>query len=139
MSKLAETEEELRGGKPSAAALAAAGAKAWAEMQPDGAASLERLASLAAGGDTVAMCDLGILHQRGERGAPKSLELAADWFRRSAEAGDGRGATNWSVALARGDGVPKDPVESIKWYRAAKDATPGGGKIWDKHKLRVVA
>ncbi|KAH8069974.1 hypothetical protein JL721_5517 [Aureococcus anophagefferens] len=84
MSKLAETEEELRGGKPSAAALAAAGAKAWAEMQPDGAASLERLASLAAGGDA-------------------------------------------------------DPVESIKWYRAAKDATPGGGKIWDKHKLRVVA
>ena len=139
MSKLAETEEELRGGKPSAAALAAAGAKAWAEMQPDGAASLERLASLATGGDAVAMCDLGILHQRGERGAPKSLELAADWFRRSAEAGDGRGATNWSVALARGDGVPKDPVESIKWYRAAKDATPGGGKIWDKHKLRVVA
>ncbi|KAH8047096.1 hypothetical protein JL722_13253 [Aureococcus anophagefferens] len=136
MSKLAETEEEPRGGKPSAAALAAAGAKAWAEMQPDGAASLERLASLAAGGDAVAMCDLGILHQRGERGAPKSLELAADWFRRSAEAGDGRGAANWASRFAA---ACQGPVESIKWYRAAKDATPGGGKIWDKHKLRVVA
>ena len=33
----------------------------------------------------------------------------------------------------------RDFDNAIKWYRAAKDATPGGGKIWDKHKLRVVA
>ena len=125
-------------GKPTAAGWAEAVAASWEKTQPEGTVSLDRLAALAKGGDAVAMCDLGILHARGVRGAPKSAETAAEWFRKSAEAGDPRGATNLAIGLAKGEGVAKDAAEAMKWYRVAAESGMDG-KIWDKHKLRVVA
>ena len=112
----------------------------WAKRQPDGAASvgLDRLRSLAASGDAAAACDLGILHLLGERGAPKSADRAAEWFAKSAKGGDARGATNYALLLGRGEGVAKDPVECMRWYRVAAESGQEG-KIMDKHKLRTVA
>ena len=43
-------------------------------------------------GDSVAACDLGILHLLGERGARKSGKEALRYFTESAEAGDARAA-----------------------------------------------
>ena len=128
-------------GKPSAEAWNSAMSKSWQEKQPPESAGvgLDRLRALAAAGDAVAACDLGILHLLGERGAPKSVERAAEWFVKSAKGGDARGATNYAVLLARGEGVAKDPVECMRWYRAAAETTKEGGKIQDKHKLRIVA
>lgn len=146
----AATEEEPSGpkpaetydtpGKPSAAAWNAAMTKSWQEKQPPESAGvgLDRLRALAAGGDAVAACDLGILHLLGERGAPKSADRAAEWFAKSAKGGDARGATNYALLLGRGEGVAKDPVECMRWYRVAAESGQEG-KIMDKHKLRTVA
>jgi len=127
-------------GRPSAEAWTAAMSGSWAKRQPDGAASvsLDRLRSLAASGDAAAACDLGILHLHGERGAPKSSEHAAEWFHKSATGGDARGATNYAVLLARGTGVAKDPVECMRWYRAAAESATDG-KIADQHVCRILA
>ena len=88
-------------------------------------------------GDSVAACDLGILHLLGERGARKSGKEALRYFTESAEAGDARAATNLAVLLSRGDGVAKDPAAAVRWYGVAAQSKTKS-KLRDMHDLRSV-
>jgi uncharacterized protein len=58
--------------------------------------------------------DLGILYENGI-GTAKDMILAADCFRRSAEAGDAKGQSNYGRIYTTGDGVPKDPPLAYFW------------------------
>jgi hypothetical protein len=53
----------------------------------------------------------------------------ADFFRRSAEAGDGDAAYSYGVLLREGKGVPLDIDESARWLKRASDAGVVAGQV----------
>lgn len=62
---------------------------------------------------------LGFLYHEG-RGTERNLELAAKWFQRSAEQGSHWAQANMGECYMKGEGVPKDLLEALKWYLIAE-------------------
>jgi TPR repeat protein len=68
--------------------------------------------------DPVAQLYMGFL-SNGNHGLPKNDEVAAMWFRRSADQGNAEAASCYAIHLMNGFGVPKDSVAAIKYLRIA--------------------
>jgi len=66
------------------------------------------------------MTDLGIMARYGVAG-PIDLLLAISWFKKAAEAGDGRGMICWAHALDNGIGIIADQAEAAKWYQKVRE------------------
>ena len=70
-------------------------------------------------GDPYAINALGIMFLLGDGGAPLLPPEAARLFHKAAEMGYAPAQYNYSVALARGQGVTKNQEESMTWWRRA--------------------
>lgn len=71
--------------------------------------------------DAIAQLYMGYL-LNGECGFPKRDDLAAEWFRKSADQGNTYAASNYGVFLLNGFGVPKDTQKAFKYIKLAADA-----------------
>jgi TPR repeat protein len=71
--------------------------------------------------DAVAQLYMGYLLD-GDCGFPKRDDLAAEWFRKSADQGNTHAASNYGVFLLNGFGVPKDTQKAFKYIKLAADA-----------------
>ena len=69
---------------------------------------------LAARGDTSAMYNVAAAYRILEK-----FGLAARWYKRAAERGDGDAMTDWGYCLQHGMGVPKDERAAERAYRSA--------------------
>ncbi|MCG8503569.1 MAG: sel1 repeat family protein [Sphingomonadales bacterium] len=83
--------------------------------------AIEIWGALARDGDADAAYRLGLLHELG-RGVDANPAAAADWYRRSADAGHGAAAHALANLLAEGKGVEKDALAALDWYRRAAEA-----------------
>lgn len=73
-----------------------------------------------ASGDPLAQMYMGWF-MSGKCGFPRRDELAAEWFRKSAEQGDVSGKTMYGIVLLYGQGITKNPKEAIKYLSAGVD------------------
>ena len=68
-----------------------------------------------------AMTFLGILYLRGMPGVPKDPNLAVQWFRKGAQAGNKAAQMNLGICYLEGNGVSKNVREAEKWLKLAAD------------------
>lgn len=61
----------------------------------------------------------GCKDEKGDVLVEASAQKAAEWFRKSAEAGYAPAQNNLGVMLGDGDGVEKDPVLALHWLKKA--------------------
>jgi TPR repeat protein len=64
---------------------------------------------------------LGVLYQEGH-GVPKNYELALQWYRKAADAGNATAIYNLGLMYELGQGVRKDSGAAVVWYRKAAEA-----------------
>ena len=114
--------------------------------------SLEELLPLAEQSDAEAQYRLGEMYHSGEdpqynefdeeyysgEGVRRDDQLAAKWWRKSAEQGHSDAQTNLGVMYHNGEGVPKDYVLAYKWVNlAAAQGDEQGVKLRDKLAKRM--
>ena len=89
-------------------------------QRPDPAAGIAALEDLAWPGhnDFAYGRILGTLYSDPRMGKPDP-EKAANWFRLSAEAGNGYSQYEIGTRLLKGDGIKSDPVQGQKWLESA--------------------
>ncbi|WP_162654224.1 peptidoglycan-binding protein [Lentilitoribacter sp. Alg239-R112] len=68
-------------------------------------------------GNISAMHNLGVL--LASSGSLGEMEKAANWFRQAADFGVRDSQVNMAILHARGEGLPRDLVESYKWFAIA--------------------
>lgn len=76
----------------------------------------------AAGGYVMAYMLLGYIYEEGKE-VEKDDVLAAQWYRKAADAGDSEGQSNFADMLTEGRGVSRNDAEAFSWYR--KSAAQG--------------
>ncbi len=59
---------------------------------------------------------LGISYYSGRGSVPKNEAEAVKWFRKAAEQGNGTAQLSLAISYFEGRGVPKDLVETYKWF-----------------------
>ena len=69
--------------------------------------------------------DLGALYATGDWTGPHDAVRAAEWYRRAAERGHIDAQYNLGCMYLRGEGVPSDPMEGLRWLRCAADQGDG--------------
>lgn len=79
---------------------------------------LDRLSSLANGGNPSAELLIGLKYYRGE-GTAVNLPEAAKWIVRAANAGDAMAQFWMGEIYSRGDGVSSDTAQALHWYELA--------------------
>ena len=89
------------------------------------------LKQAADGGIPAAMADYGLLIYQG-RGGDKNLAQAAEWFKKSAEAGDKTGAFYWALVNAKGEGVKQDIPTAKKYAEIAKSEVPDAERLYQQ-------
>ena len=62
--------------------------------------------------------NVGWCYREGQ-GVKKNVALAAQWFRKGAEGGDGWGQFNYGKALMDGEGVKRDVRSGLSWLERA--------------------
>ena len=85
------------------------------------------LLAKANGGDTEAQVALGDKYAAGE-GVVQNYKLAAEWYRKAAEAGNVPGEIHLADGYRDGRGLTRDMAQAAAWYRKAADqgdAAPG--------------
>ena len=65
---------------------------------------------------------IGMSYKLGVFGVEKDIQMAADWFKKSANGGDLRGAVEWGRCLLDGLGVVKNANEAVKWFEKAANS-----------------
>ena len=73
-------------------------------------------------GDAIAQYNLANLHLRGQGGLPQDAGQAAFWFRKAADLRNAEAMNYLGVLDDRGDGVPADRAEAMRWYKMAAAA-----------------
>ena len=68
------------------------------------------------------MANYGLAFEAGMGGLPRDPAQAMQWYRRAADAGNGKGMAQVGYLYANGSGVEKSPTEALRWYRRAADA-----------------
>jgi formylglycine-generating enzyme required for sulfatase activity len=68
---------------------------------------------------------LGRDDERAAEQRDETLELAVDWYRKGAEAGDGRAMANLGACYEQGQGVERDLKQAVDWYRKGAEAGDG--------------
>jgi len=91
------------------------------KILPNSKRSASLLKQAALGGHPAAMADYGLLVYQGAAGE-KSEEKAANWFRRSAEAGDAEGQFLYAFTLAKGEGLTQNFEEAYYWALKSGDS-----------------
>jgi TPR repeat protein len=86
-----------------------------------GAAMLARQIAIASKGNTIAMRNVAILHERGT-GTVKDARAAFEWYRRAAEAGDTHSQALLAHCFSDGSGVTADERTAFVWYHRAAEA-----------------
>ncbi len=79
---------------------------------------------LANEGDKVAQNNVGEIYMNGLAGAPE-YDMAATWFKRSADQNYERARLNLGYLYEKGLGVPKDSVKALNLYRVATGLDEG--------------
>jgi TPR repeat protein len=64
------------------------------------------------------MLNYGVCLRKSE-GVNKNIELAAYWFKRSAELGDSMGMVNYGVALRKGEGINQNVEDAFLYFYCA--------------------
>ena len=87
-------------------------------LKGDYSAAYKEWLPLAELGDAEAQFNLGVMYDQGA-GVDRSLEKAADWYRKAAEKGFIDAQTNIGIMYYDGQGVPRDHSEAAKWFQLA--------------------
>lgn len=89
--------------------------------------ALQRYEALAEAGSSKAMAQLGYIHDQSEEN-----DLAVQWYRRSAEAGNPEGQHGLAGMYAKGEGVEQDYAQARDWMMRAADQgyTPSIRTLW---------
>jgi TPR repeat protein len=87
--------------------------------------SLADLTAAAGKGEAPAQFELGRRYLRGE-GVETNLMAAAQWIRKSAEAGLAVAQNRMGVMTEEGTGVPQDTADAVRWYRLGADGGAPG-------------
>ena len=87
-------------------------------LKGDYSAAYEEWLPLAELGDVEAQFNLGVMYDQGA-GVDRSLEKAADWYRKAAEQGFIDAQTNMGIMYFDGQGVPRDHNEASRWFQLA--------------------
>ena len=77
------------------------------------------LRSAAEKGDPTAQYKLGNEYFYGTANRKVNYELAAYWYRKAAESGNGAAQLNYAICLERGLGVDRDPKNAVFFYLSA--------------------
>lgn len=96
---------------------------------------------------------MGLLRTSGRRFLGQDPAKAAHWYRKAAEGGDAEGQLLLASALKRGEGLPGDPVEALRWAEAAggqglaeamvfagdlrQPTDPGGAEAWYRRAVEA--
>jgi TPR repeat protein len=107
-----------------AGALLAAPLTAAMASPPHNSQAIGDLKARATAEDASAEYDLGSKYISGDDGLPKSPEASFCWIRRSAEHGFILSWLSLGMKYGMGEGVPKDDVESYKWFYLVQWLTP---------------
>jgi uncharacterized protein len=80
-------------------------------------------------GNLGALYNLGVLALQGVPDGKPDFALAADYFRRGAEGGDGNSAYSYGVLLREGKGVALDTDKAAYWLKRAADEDIIAGQV----------
>jgi acyl carrier protein len=80
---------------------------------------VKKMKLLAEEGDPLAQCHLALLYQEGLMGVSKDLNLAFQWYSKSAAQGFAVSQYELGNMYFSGEGVKKDYVKSVEWLRKA--------------------
>lgn len=89
-----------------------------AYQRQDFPAALRYWQEAAGQGDTRAMLNLGVMHDRGQ-GVPEDDAEAVKWYRAAAGAGIADAQYYLAQKYRSGQGIGQDVTEAVKWYRRA--------------------
>ena len=81
---------------------------------------LEKLKTLAEGGDVNAQFALGVRYYNGN-GVPKDFDEAVKWYKKVAYSGNVQAQIMMGLCYEKGHGVEKDYTQACSWYRKAAD------------------
>jgi hypothetical protein len=103
--------------------------EAWAKQTAQSAfdgdgPSLQRLTSASEQGDPIAQYWLGTYYH-----SANDEVQAADWFKKSAAAGNADAEYNLGVDYEGGKGIGQDPTEAVAWYRKAADQNQSDAEL----------
>jgi TPR repeat protein len=96
-----------------------------AHLYPEGAESDSILLRAGELGSLEAQRDLGALYATGDWTGPHDPSRAAEWYRRAAERGHIGAQYSLGFMYLRGEGVPSDPIEGLRWLHSAADQGDG--------------
>lgn len=82
---------------------------------------MNRLGDAAARGHVRANRDMGLVYMYGKYGVEKSVPRAIPYFERAAGQGDDVSAMSLAVIYGAGIGVPKNSVQSARWFSKSRD------------------
>ncbi|MCG8440856.1 MAG: sel1 repeat family protein [Caulobacterales bacterium] len=104
---------------------------------PDDAEASRWMRQASEAGHPRATTLLGVMTLLG-LGGPQSSPGAAEFFRTAAEAGDPLGRFYLALVLAKGDGVPRDLIESYRWLVLSEAGGPlaNAREERDREKLK---
>ena len=110
-------------------------------LKGDYSAAYEEWLPLAELGDVEAQFNLGVMYDQGA-GVDRSLEKAADWYRKAAEQGFIDAQTNMGIMYFDGQGVPRDHNEASRWFQLAAgqgdtEASAYRAKLAEEQQLGV--
>jgi TPR repeat protein len=94
-------------------------------LYPEGAERDSLLLKAGELGSLEGQRDLGALYATGDWTGPHDPVRAAEWYRRAAERGHIDAQYNLGCMYLRGEGVPSDPTEGLRWLRCAADQGDG--------------
>lgn len=89
----------------------------YKKLNPADSSPMMEMHGLAKGGDLRAMYILGNLYAKGQGGLPKDLDVAQEWFEKSAMQGYAQSFLRLAALAKRA----KKPIEAYKWYTLAVD------------------
>jgi uncharacterized protein len=101
-------------------------------LYPEGAERDSLLLRAGELGSLEAQRDLGALYATGDWTGPHDSARAAEWYLRAAERGHVDAQYNLGFMYLRGEGVPSDPLQGLRWLHCA--ANQG-----DEQSLRLLA
>lgn len=124
------------------AAVAETGAGVDAFKSTNYATALKELAEPAEEGDPEALYVLARMHGAG-LGVDKDLDMAADFYRRAAQANHAAAQYEYGNLLVLGEGVKQDIPEALKWmyiaaqqgHEEAKDSTGRFAKFLGRRQV----
>ena len=80
-------------------------------------------------GSEEAQAELGLMYRDGTELDPKDLALALSWLKKAAEKGNPDAQRELGEMYLVGEGVPRNPIEAMKWLRLAANSGSAEGQL----------